>query len=110
MNSPLFPSGGKTYSSTKLEVTEKRTFRECQTGHRFDIRVLIVVLLYILHYRPGRHPSQHTHHICTHHKHPLFKLTCLQLVMNMRFVAFAQHGPAHSTSSPPSEMHLKDVI
>lgn len=109
MNSPLFPCGGKTHS--KLEITETCTFRECQTGRRFEIRVLIVVLLYILHYRPKRHPSHHTHHICTHHPAPpIFKLTCLQLVMNMRLVAFARHGPAQSTSSPPSEMHLKDVF
>lgn len=111
MNSPLFPRGGKTYLSAKLEVTEKRTFRECRTGRRFAIRVWIVVLLYILHRGPERHPSQHTHthHICTHHPSSLFQRTCLQLVMSGRLVAFVQHGPAHSTS-PPSEMHLKYVF
>lgn len=37
MNSPLFPRGGKTYSSAKLEAPEKRTFRDGQTGRRVDI-------------------------------------------------------------------------
>lgn len=36
---PLFPRGDKIHSSTRLEVTEICTFRECRNAHRVDIRV-----------------------------------------------------------------------
>lgn len=51
VKAPLFPSGDKTHSSARLEVTEIRTFRECRIACRVDIRVWL--LLYCISYTLG---------------------------------------------------------
>lgn len=51
VKAPLFSSGDKTHSSARLEVTEKRTFRECRIARRVDIRVWL--LLYCISYTLG---------------------------------------------------------
>lgn len=51
VKAPLFPSGDKTHSSARLEVTEIRTFRECRIARRVDIRVWL--LLYCISYTLG---------------------------------------------------------
>lgn len=96
VKAPLFPSGDKTHSSARLEVTEIRTFRECRIARRVDIRVWL--LLYCISYTLGvkEPPLPST----------VFKHVRSQLVLNMWLVASVQHGPAHSTSPPPTVTKL----
>lgn len=91
IKAPLFPRGDKIHSSTRLEVTEICTSRECRNAHRVDIRVWL--LLYCISYTLGLRET------------PLPSTFRSQLVLNMWLVASVQHGPAHSSPPPPTEMN-----
>lgn len=85
----------KIHSSSRLEVAEICTSRECWNAHRVDIRVWL--LLYCISYTLGlREPPP-----------PLHRLT---VIVEHVAVASVQHNPVHSSSPPPSETDPYDVF